>query len=554
MSLENDVLELEMIKEKLDKNNDILKEDTDKLRTEIRELSDEYVALKSNFLTLTSDHDKEVAKSEELGLELLNLVNTKAALLKEKDAYTVELEKLRSQNEGLTTTLSSAEQQENERNKELTELRKDIERVRQDMMTRQVENGQAILKLENRKLELERQVMELTKMKDSDVRSLKQHHEEDVAKLESAKQSLLRENQVMKREISKAERRMSELTHEVKRLSGERAGLVVQNSKILTKSKEHMDSYRDRLQKYIKDITIFISKVKAKDDPKVQIQLQQSVDIMLKEITRTYCEKEKDLSDQYETLAAKHKELTARHERLLANFRKLRDEAEEFPSEFLSRLEEMKDVDIPDSLRNESSLKKDLEYAKKAFYSIEKENNELKEKLLAESEANRVAISDMQAQFTKVIEETKQGLDSKLSMTTDEKDRKLISQQKIISNYQALSVKDNKKVLNTEISRLKEENSLLRKMMKSNSGGRGGGEGSVSVRKEIKDFTRNKLEDLEKERSKLLVKSSLAEEQVSRLQKFIDTRLLEYSQQIGDLKKQLKAAQSSKKSVADLGD
>eukprot|EP01135_Chromosphaera_perkinsii_P011814 Nk52_evm5s2506 gene=Nk52_evmTU5s2506 len=553
LSLENDVLELEMIKEKLEKNNENLNEDSEKLRSEIREISDEYVALKSNFITLTSDHEKEVAKAEELGLELLNLVNTKAALLKEKDAYTVELEKLRSQNEGLTTTLSSAEQQENERSKELTQLRADIEKVRQDMMTRQVENGQAILKLENRKLELERQVMELTKMKDGDIRELKQHHEEDIAKLEAAKEALQKENANFKREIRSADRKLAELSDEVKRLSGEKAQVVMQNAKILSKSKEHMDAYRERLQQYIKDITIFISKVKSKDDPKVQTQLQHSVDMMINEITRTYVEKEKDLGGQYEALENKHKELTARYERLLSSFRKLREEVEEFPSEFAARFKEMKDnaEDIPDSLRSESQMKKDLEYAKKAFYSIERENSELKEKMLAESEKNRNMMAEMQAQFAKAIKETQDGLDSKLAMTTDEKDRKLINQQKIIHNFQTLGIKDNKKAFTTEITRLKEENALLRKMIKGNAEGGGGTvKNATSVRREIKDFTRNKLEEIEKERSKLLVTSALAEEKAQRLQGFVDTRLSEYAAQISQLKAKLaKATKASQQQL-----
>jgi coiled-coil domain-containing protein 78 len=45
-----------------------------------KDIEIEFVALKKNFLNLTSDIDAEKAKNENLGIELINLVNENKAL------------------------------------------------------------------------------------------------------------------------------------------------------------------------------------------------------------------------------------------------------------------------------------------------------------------------------------------------------------------------------------------------------------------------------------------------------------------------------------------
>lgn len=65
-------------------------EELNNLRNEYKELSDEYLVLKTNHLQLTSDYQNEVAKNEELGLELVHLSNVKEKLLKDKEVVEIE--------------------------------------------------------------------------------------------------------------------------------------------------------------------------------------------------------------------------------------------------------------------------------------------------------------------------------------------------------------------------------------------------------------------------------------------------------------------------------
>ncbi|NWX21554.1 CCD78 protein, partial [Aegotheles bennettii] len=80
LALENRVRELELCSEKVTGERDALRERLHALETSRKELADEYIILKSNYLALGNQLDQEVMKNEELSLQLLNLANARSTL------------------------------------------------------------------------------------------------------------------------------------------------------------------------------------------------------------------------------------------------------------------------------------------------------------------------------------------------------------------------------------------------------------------------------------------------------------------------------------------
>ncbi|NXC38271.1 CCD78 protein, partial [Penelope pileata] len=78
LALENRVLELELRSEKVAGERDALRDRLHALETSRKELADEYIILKSNYLALGKELDREVLKNEELSLELLSLANARS--------------------------------------------------------------------------------------------------------------------------------------------------------------------------------------------------------------------------------------------------------------------------------------------------------------------------------------------------------------------------------------------------------------------------------------------------------------------------------------------
>jgi hypothetical protein len=61
-------------------------------------------------------------------------------------------------------------------------------------------------------------------------------------------------------------------------------------------------------------------------------------------------------------------------------------------------------------------------------------------------------------------------------------------------------------------------------------------ESMPSIRKQLKEFTGNTQMRLEKKMTKLMVKCTLAEEQLARLQEFVLSNLLDYQEEIARLR------------------
>ncbi|XP_067912544.1 coiled-coil domain-containing protein 78 isoform X2 [Heterodontus francisci] len=85
--LENRTVELELQKDKSTHEYQMAKDRLRAVEKNRKELADEYIVLKSNYMALSKQHENEVAKNDELSLELLNLANSRNSLIRKQEAY-----------------------------------------------------------------------------------------------------------------------------------------------------------------------------------------------------------------------------------------------------------------------------------------------------------------------------------------------------------------------------------------------------------------------------------------------------------------------------------
>ncbi|KAL5021078.1 hypothetical protein ScPMuIL_000233 [Solemya velum] len=88
LMLENSLIDAETEREKQKKSARNARERLSELERDRKDLADEYVVLKTNYLALVRESEKEATRNEELSIELLNLVNAKAALMQQVHALT----------------------------------------------------------------------------------------------------------------------------------------------------------------------------------------------------------------------------------------------------------------------------------------------------------------------------------------------------------------------------------------------------------------------------------------------------------------------------------
>ncbi|KAK2569868.1 Coiled-coil domain-containing protein 78 [Acropora cervicornis] len=201
LALENKVMELQLYLDKANSDQTATREQLDGMEIEHKELVNEYIALKTSHVQLTSDYQKEVTKNEELGLELVTLLNIKEKLQHDKES--VELEKMQEYYD---------------------QLRRITSKFSRSSLREKDDLSRSVLNLQSEKFELEKQLLHNSQQREGKVETL--------------------------RELISA--------------NGERHRLTEENNHLDERLKELTAEYNNRLQQYIHDIAVFCEQAKEK--------------------------------------------------------------------------------------------------------------------------------------------------------------------------------------------------------------------------------------------------------------------------------------------------
>ncbi|CAI5792290.1 DUF4472 domain-containing protein [Podarcis lilfordi] len=439
LTLESRILEVELHDEKTTGERDALQERLSALETNRKELADEYLVLKSNYLALGKEHEQEVTKNEELSRELLNLANArgnspKSQVQNNKDS--VELERVRA----LVHRLSARKVKPEEVVASEHERRK-LERSlfgNQDHITAQIEKMKEMYNSQQQKLE-ERVV---TQGKD----------------LQEAKKA-----------IRNTQHKLAEQSVVLLSSQSQLQEVEAENSRLQLQLKELNEEYRSRLLQYITDLAEHMDSksvaAAAKGTSKSTFKpahMKRFVDGMLQDIRASYKSREEQLAKATRGYKKRLQNLVKRHEGLLIAYRMQREQIRSLGSHDLDPGPPEHHFTITDA-ELLTSTSQELNRLREDKASLEGQLHELQMKV-----------------------KLSQNADSGTSPphTLDEA-------------------------------------------------------GWAELRKQLREFTQTTQEDLEKERSQLLTRAMVAEEQVAELQEYVDKHLVRYKQEILRLRKLL---------------
>ncbi|XP_017664223.1 PREDICTED: coiled-coil domain-containing protein 78 isoform X2 [Lepidothrix coronata] len=406
LALENRVRELELCSEKVTGERDSLRERLRALESARKELAQEYIILKSNYLALGKELDQEVRRNEELTQELLNLAKGRNTLPGTESTHPPAM-----------AHQSSAE----------------LERVRGKLLGNQ----------DHIKVELEK---------------LKKTHDWQ-QKLEERVLGLGKELQEAKGAIGDTQRRLVEQSAVLLTSQSQLQEVEAENSRLQLRLKELNEEYRSRLARYIRDVANYMDSKSShmtghSKAPADHAAMKHFVDNMLKDIRASYKSREEQLARAARGYKKRMKDLVKKHENLLIAYGLQREQ-----------------------IRSLGSSAMDCGPAELHF-----------------------SISDPEL----------------LTNTTRELNRLREEKAKLEMQLQELQKK-----------RLKEASAFpLPPEQQLDE------EGWAEVRKQLREFTHNTQEDLEQERSQLLTRAVVAEEQVLELQEYIDQHLARYKQEI----------------------
>ncbi|XP_038274481.1 coiled-coil domain-containing protein 78 isoform X2 [Dermochelys coriacea] len=307
-TLENRILELELHDEKVTGEHDALQERLHTVETNRKELANEYIILKSNYMALGKEHEQEVAKNEELSIELLNLVNTRSSLTQSWSNY------------------APSQALANETSAELERVRAVVHRL----SAREVK-PEDIVASEHERRKLERHLLGNQDHRRAEIEKMKQTYDSQQQKLEQRVVAMGKELQQAKRVIRNTQHKLLEHSAVVLTSQSQLKEVEVENSQLQLQLKELNEEYRCRLTQYIKDLVEYMdSKSNASKGPNKEpadhAYMKRFVDGMLKDIRAAHKSREEQLAGAVRSYKKRMQNLVKRHENLLIAYRMQREQ------------------------------------------------------------------------------------------------------------------------------------------------------------------------------------------------------------------------------------
>ncbi|XP_064605274.1 coiled-coil domain-containing protein 78-like isoform X2 [Liolophura sinensis] len=299
LALENELMQAEVARDKLAKVNRNATDRLEELEQDRKDLADEYVVLKTNYLALTKEHEREVSRNEELSLELLNLVNAKATLMKQ---------------------LEVAEK----RNYRLGNADEEVDRVRAMVGRYSRRKTEDILGSQREREDMERQLFGNQRRFDSEIDKMKSQHEESMQKLEDKIASLTDQLQDSRNLARDKQQKVSELNAKLITIRSEKEQLESLYNRSQHKMKDVNEECRTRLIKYVEDIAQYMDKVHDTNQlVKTETKMRSYVDSMLKDIRKLFKNREEQLGQAVQQFKARLKQAIQKHEELIVAYRNL---------------------------------------------------------------------------------------------------------------------------------------------------------------------------------------------------------------------------------------
>uniref|UniRef100_A0A7M4DVI0 Coiled-coil domain containing 78 n=1 Tax=Crocodylus porosus TaxID=8502 RepID=A0A7M4DVI0_CROPO len=301
LTLENHILELEFHDEKVTGEHDALQERLLAMETNRKELADEYIILKSNYLALGKEHEKEVAKNETLSLELLNLASARNNLPQPQNNYS---------SSPATAHKTSAE----------------LERVRamvHHLSARKVK-PEDVVASEYERRKLERNLLGNQDHIKAEIEKMKKTYDSQQQKLEDRVIAMGKELQEAKKAIRNTQHKLAEQSAVLLTSQGQLQEVEAENSRLQLQLKELNEEYRSRLTQYIKDLAV--------RTPADYTHMKHFVDSMLKDIRASYKSREEQLAGAARGYKKRMQNLVKKHEHLLIAYRMQREQIQSLGS------------------------------------------------------------------------------------------------------------------------------------------------------------------------------------------------------------------------------
>ncbi len=232
---------------------------------------------------------------------------------------------------GLQEQIASAESISHQAKTEQEILQSQLNKASGDLETKKIELGQKILGLENQKIELEKQQLQMSKLREVDITELKRRNQQELNRVQEHAEALQKDNLALKKQTKRDQRKAQELAAEIAEQTKITCALEEQLAQNMKTHGDFVEEYRERLRKYINDIAEFMSRADGKSAAAragMHGHLKKYVDTMMKEITSTYAQRERQLAQAVNSQISRQREASTALSRTKVALRTIKDRVE----------------------------------------------------------------------------------------------------------------------------------------------------------------------------------------------------------------------------------
>ncbi|CAD8069428.1 unnamed protein product [Paramecium primaurelia] len=488
---------------RLQKAQQIIQELQDRLREAIdekREIEMEFMALKKNYMDKLKELENIRLQQENYSLELINLGNENKALQEEISKLYQSDGQTNEQTKMMQEKLKTMTDELREKRETLEFAKAEIERLKVELMKYGLLGAKDKLELDKKRLELDKSStqIQITQSPNND-----DAYKNERMLWESQKMELTHKVKSLQRKVNDDNERIKDLEKQLNDLNGE-------NVKMQLQLDEMRAIYRNKL--------IQIHKLDPRD-----------------ELFQTYAAKEREYSQSIEILSKKNKQLQIEMRSIKSYSRQIRYLAEDW-APLGQPLPDIlhKGYMILDENELHTQAQKDQE---QEIQRLRNKNHILEAELMNIKEAKK--IEDPNNATKRLISEIQLLKQSQVSDNNNNNDSSLRRERNDLQEENRRLVQLLKDSNKWDLHKIQQENERLLKIVKEYEmiGPQSGQ--SKNVQQKIQ-FYEQLTKQLERERTELVVKATVAEEQLVQLQASMTRVAVDYQKQINELKKKLK--------------
>ena len=244
---ESQVLEANIDKERALKAINEMQAKDRKIISEKREIELEFVALKTNYISLNKELEAERLKNENLSLEIINLVNTNKALSGDTDALARVRGSLKVENDKLLIENKSLKERNSELEKVLFITKSENEKLKTDIVKYDLNSQMLYTELQSKKVDLEKEYLQKSHQLDNEMYKKVETAEERAIRLAREKDFSHADNVAITRQLKIAQRKVAQLEEILSEAQGQESLLTDENRKMIVQIDEMRNYFRIKL-------------------------------------------------------------------------------------------------------------------------------------------------------------------------------------------------------------------------------------------------------------------------------------------------------------------